>query len=110
MSLTFLCLAAVVVDGDTLRCRNFADEQNGRVRLARIDAPERGEQGHREATDALRLMIKGREVRCTLVDADPRVSGFQRRDRFGRPVAKCRAGGKDLGAAMIAAGQARVWP
>lgn len=107
---TFLCLAAVAVDGDTLRCRDAFPEVNGRVRLARIDAPERGETGYREAANALARMIEGQEVRCRIVDADPRKGGFQARDRFKRPVARCSAGGRDLGAAMMRAGLARGWP
>lgn len=109
MSLIFLCLAAVVVDGDTLRCRNLEDA-NGRVRLAHIDAPERGEAGFDEANRALAALIDGKEVRCELVDADPRTEGFQDRDKFGRPVARCSAGGVDVGAAMVAKGKARKWP
>jgi micrococcal nuclease len=103
----FLCLAATAVDGDTLRCANL---DAGRVRLARIDAPESGAPGGREATAALALMIKGREVRCTLVDADPRRAGFQRTDRYGRPVARCEAGGLDLGTELIRRGHAVRWP
>lgn len=109
MSLFFACLAAVAVDGDTLRCANLS-EQGGRVRLARIDTPERGEPGFEEAKRALAVMIEGREVRCELVDADPRAAGFQERDRFGRPVARCYAGDRELGEAQLKAGLAVVWP
>ena len=108
-ALTFLCLAAVVVDGDTLRCSNI-DDANGRVRLARIDAPERREAGFERSTRSLTALIKGRCVTCELVDADPFREGFQDRDRYDRPVARCFAGGRDLGDAQIAAGNARKWP
>ena len=87
IAFSFLCLAAVAVDGDTLRCQNVS-EANGRVRLARIDTPERGEWGFDEATQALAQLIEGQDVTCELVDADPRIAGFQSRDRFGRPVAR----------------------
>lgn len=109
MSLFFACLAAIAVDGDTLKCRNLP-EQGGRVRIARIDAPERGRDGAVEAKAALARLIDGRKVTCELVDADPRVKGFQARDRFGRPVARCSAGGVDLGRALLAAGHAVRWP
>lgn len=109
MSMIFACLAAVAVDGDTLRCRNL-EEAGGRVRIARIDAPERGAEGARAATAALVRLIDERAVRCELIDADPRRKGFQERDRFGRPVARCSAGGVDLGAAQLKAGHAVVWP
>lgn len=109
MSLIFACLAAVAVDGDTIRCANLED-QGGRVRIARIDAPERGEPAFEAAKMAMARLIDGRKVRCELVDADPRAKGFQERDRFGRPVARCSAGRVDLGAALIKAGHAEVWP
>lgn len=109
MSLLFACLAAVAVDGDTLRCQNVADA-NGRVRLARIDTPERGEPGFDEATQALAQLIDGEDVTCELVDADPRIAGFQSRDRFGRPVARCSAGSVDLGETMLARSLAKRWP
>lgn len=109
MTFVFACLMAVAVDGDTLRCKNLT-EANGRVRLARIDTPERGEPGYKEATVALAALIEGQEVTCTLVDADPRIAGFQNRDRYGRPVARCNASGRDLGKAMLAAGLAEKWP
>ena len=107
--LAFVCLAAAAVDGDTLRCRDAFPEVNGRVRLARIDAPERGEEGYREATEALAAMIEGQEVRCRIVDADPRKKGFQHRDRFDWPVARCSAGGLDLGNAQLASRVADRW-
>ncbi len=109
MSLILACLAAIAVDGDTLKCRNL-EEEGGRLRIARIDAPERGAKGAAEATAALARLIEGRAVTCELVDADPRVAGIQTRDRFGRPVARCSAGGVDLGEAQIAAGHAVRWP
>lgn len=109
MSLLFACLAAIAVDGDTLKCRNL-DEAGGRVRIARIDAPERGQRGGPEATAALARLINDRAVRCEIVDADPRRKGFQEQDRYGRPVARCSAGGVDLGAAQLKAGHAVRWP
>ena len=110
LALAFVCLAATAVDGDTLRCRDAFPEVNGRVRLARIDAPERGAPGYHDATEVLAALIEGREVRCRIVDADPRRKGFQHRDRFDRPVARCSAGGRDLGEALVEEGRARTWP
>lgn len=105
----FLCLAPVAIDGDTLRCANVA-EAHGRVRLARIDTPERGRPGATEATAALSSMIAQGPVRCSPVDADPRKAGYQRTDPFGRIVARCRVGRADLGAALKRQGHAVVWP
>lgn len=105
----FLCLSPVAIDGDTLRCANV-EQAKGRVRLARIDAPERGQPGSKEATAALAAMIEQGPVRCTPVDADPRRAGYQSTDPFGRIVARCRVGRADLGAAMKRQGHAVVWP
>lgn len=80
------------------------------MRIARIDAPERGDPGAEASKRALARLIAGRAVRCEVVDADPRRKGFQERDRFGRPVARCSAGGVDLGTAQVKAGHAVVWP
>lgn len=104
--LSFLCLAAVAIDGDTLRCANIA-EANGRVRIARIDTPERWQPGYHEATDALAALIAGRTVHCREVDANPRRRGYQARDPYGRIVATCRAGGRALGPAMLKRGAVR---
>ena len=112
MSLFFVCLLAVAVDGDTLRCANIT-EANGRVRLARIDAAEMGTPGGEEARAALAAMIAGQDVSCVQVDAtsDTR-QGEPRPDRYGRLVARCSVAGSeaDLGAQMISAGQAVRWP
>lgn len=60
-------------DGDT--CRSTSGE---RIRLACIDAPERGEAGDRAATSALRQMVEGRYV------------GIRRitHDRYDRTIAE----------------------
>jgi endonuclease YncB( thermonuclease family) len=108
VSLIFLCLAAAAVDGDTLRCANVA-EANGRVRLARIDAPEMATPEGPPAKAALAAMLTG-AVRCEQVDASPDWRGFQAHDRYGRIVARCSVEGRDLGAAMLRAGQAVKWP
>ncbi|WP_337846878.1 thermonuclease family protein [Sphingomonas sp.] len=114
MSLTFICLAAMAIDGDTLRCRDI-----GRVRIARIDAPElRGcRKGRRCAPgdprasrDNLTKMIAGRRVVCREVDASPQRAGYQARDPYGRPVAVCEAGGRDLGREQLRGGFAIRWP
>lgn len=114
MALTFLCLAAVAVDGDTLRCRDI-----GRVRIARIDSPElhrcpprrRCAPGDpRAAHRNLIALIAGKAVRCREVDANPIRKGYQARDRYGRPVAECEAGGVDLGKAQLRGGFAIRWP
>lgn len=90
----FAAGACLAVDGDTLRC---GDE---RVRLARINSVERGETGYREAKDAMRLLIEGKEVRCVV----------KRREKYGRLLGEC--GTKDapsLSDAMLESGLAEPY-
>lgn len=94
--------AAVVIDGDTL---SIAGE---RIRLRGIDAFERGQTCRRDgagydcgkaAAAALAGLVGGREVSCT--------GGG--RDRYGRLLAVCEAGGRELNAAMVASGWALAY-
>lgn len=62
------------VDGDTIKC------DGERVRLERIDTPERHEAGFQEAKDHMALLIRGKEVRCRV----------RKRDRYGRLLGECR--------------------
>ncbi|HTU09715.1 MAG TPA: thermonuclease family protein [Allosphingosinicella sp.] len=92
--------AVQVVDGDTLRIGAT------RIRLHGIDAPERaqsctGANGRRyacgrQATEALSRLIGDDRPVCTERD----------RDRYGRSVAVCSIGGRDLNKAMVAEGWA----
>lgn len=90
---------ARVVDGDTIEIGTV------RIRLWGIDAPETGQQCAIAATtyrcgqtaaSTLAALIGAREVECT----------WKSRDRYGRPIAICRAGGLDLGAEMVRSGWA----
>ena len=93
---------ARVIDGDSLEIGGT------RIRLFGIDAPERG-QGCQAGGELwicgglarLRLeeRISGRTVVCEEKD----------RDRYGRVVAVCRAGGEDLNAWMVSEGFALAY-
>ncbi|MDY3551375.1 thermonuclease family protein [Gemmata sp. JC717] len=72
-SLLYVFALCTAIDGDTLRC---GDE---RVRLARIDTPERKEAGFRQAKDAMELLIQGERVRCVV----------KRREKYGRLLGEC---------------------
>ena len=84
-----------VIDGDTL------DLGGERIRLFGIDAPERGQScGPRAcgttATEALADILSAGPVRCTPVSTD----------RYGRTVARCRAGRLDVNREMVRRGMA----
>ncbi len=84
-----------VVDGDTLK---IGDQS---YRIHGIDAPEIGQTCGpwacgKDAANALLGLVSGERVRCEAVDTD----------RYGRTVARCFAGERDIGAAMVDAGLA----
>ncbi len=82
-----------VVDGDTV------DLGNGQtVRLAGIDAPERGECGYAKATRNLEKLVLGKKVRLGESDEDT--------DRYGRLLRYIDVRGRDAGLAQIKAGLA----
>jgi endonuclease YncB( thermonuclease family) len=92
-----------VVDGDTLRLGDRT------LRLADIDAPERGQtctdaagrwfDCGAAAAEALSRLVNGRSVVC-------RVDG---RDRFGRGLGTCTAGGVELNAGLVSSGWALAY-
>jgi endonuclease YncB( thermonuclease family) len=94
------CYNPYIIDGDTLAC-----DYRRHIRLANINAPEI--PGHCEpgrlcpagdpfaAKDYLQSLATGSVV-CVSVAID----------RYGRIVARCEAGGRDLSCAMIEAGHA----
>jgi endonuclease YncB( thermonuclease family) len=94
---------ASVSDGDTLRLGE------ARLRIHGIDAPESDQRctsasGAEWAcgawsTSVLRGLVAGRELSCAAIE----------RDRYGRWVARCNAGGTDIGAAMVATGAALAY-
>jgi endonuclease YncB( thermonuclease family) len=85
-----------VIDGDTI------DLNGTHWRLWGIDAPEThqscadGWPAGLEATAAMRKLMEGRAVTCE----------YRGHDRYKRSIGLCRAGGEDLGAAMVSAGMA----
>lgn len=86
---------ARVIDGDTLEVAGT------RVRIFGIDAPEIGQRCGSwscgwAAKMAMERLVGSGSVSCTPMD----------RDRYGRTVAKCWAGGVDLGGRLVALGLA----
>jgi endonuclease YncB( thermonuclease family) len=87
----FIFIGCIAIDGDTLRC---GDE---RVRLTRIDTPERHQAGFYQAKDALAFLIDGKQVICYV----------PKREKFGRLLGECKAGGVNLSDAMLSSGLAK---
>ena len=75
-----------VIDGDTF----VTSSRKNPVRLANVNAPEKGRQGSVKATQALKNLIQGKEVQIDTVA----------RDTYGRSVAKVKVDNKSVNKAM----------
>ncbi len=95
------CRLLRVVDGDTLEvvCQGGAEE---RVRLLRVDTPERGEPGHAAARRALRDALGRDALRLLLEEPDQPV-----RDRYGRLLAYVYAGERNQNVEQVRRGWSR---
>jgi len=92
--------SADVVDGDTIKIGPVA------IRIHGIDAPEQGQQcgksGGRKwdcgsaATEAMADLVENTRVECVPLDIDA----------YRRIVARCNAGGQDVGSEMVGRGLA----
>ena len=75
-----------IIDGDTFKTAS----RKKSVRLANVDAPEKGKPGSTKATEALRKMIEDEEVRVETVS----------RDKYGRAVANVYKGRESINKKM----------
>lgn len=75
-----------VFDGDTFLTKS----RKHAVRLANVNAPEKGKPGGAKATQELRNLIKGKPVEVIAVARGP----------YGRTVAKVKVDGKSVNDAM----------
>ena len=75
-----------VIDGDTFET---ASRKNP-VRLANVNAPEKGKRGSVKATRALQQLIKGETVSIQTVA----------RDKYGRSVANVKVHNRSVNAAL----------
>jgi len=94
---------ARIVDGDTVAFRDDV------IRLHGIDAPENAQhcldaaggdyRCGEAATRALETLVAGREIRCSGTD----------RDRYGRLIAVCWVGGREINRWMVSSGRALAY-
>lgn len=95
---TYEARVVSIADGDTVTVLAQGNEQI-RIRLAEIDAPEDGQPWSRMATDALRGMVADRIVLVVPIDTDI----------YGRTVARLYVDGVDVNAALVRDGHAWVY-
>ena len=76
-----------IADGDTF----WVCDTNAchKIRLCGADAPERGEPGYRESTEALRKLVEGKVVRCVQVGNGTPCDGRSKPTNYDRIVAQC---------------------
>ena len=75
-----------VIDGDTF----MTDSRKNPVRLANVNAPEKGAEGSAAATKSLRDLVQGQTVSVETVA----------RDKYGRSVANVKLNNRSVNAAM----------
>lgn len=95
-AVTFRARVVGVTDGDTLTVLDENDQQHT-IRLAEIDAPERGQPWGTRAKQALSSLVFRKNVLLQQTDTD----------RYGRVVARVFAEGEDVNRAMV--GQGAAW-
>ena len=87
------CIAVKVSDGDTFTCKGTY-QRLIQVRLADIDAPERGQPYGNQARKKLNSLIYKKTVRLT----------NERQDKYGRVVATVFSGSLNVNLTMIESG------
>lgn len=97
-SAALLCLVVAIADGDTLtaRCGQLDAYHQVKIRLAEIDAPEKGQPFGRKSRQRLAEL-------CFHTHATIKSAG---KDRYGRTIARVECEGKDAGLTMVQDGLA----
>lgn len=100
-ALTLACMIVAIADGDTLtaRCETAVGLENISVRLAEIDAPERGQAFGARSRQRLVELCFGKHA-----EVAP-----QTKDRYHRTVARVSCGGADASTELVRSGMAWVF-
>jgi len=91
-----------VIDGDTIEVRWRGGPE--RVRLLRIDTPERGGRGYGEATRALEGLLAG-----AALELEFERPGRPERDKYDRLLAYVLADGDNANVELVRLGWTRFW-
>lgn len=87
-----------VADGDTLTILDDSKAQH-KIRLADIDAPEKGQPYGNRATQHLKALVAGKQV----------TADCREKDKYGRDVCTVKVDGIDVNANLVASGHAWVY-
>lgn len=94
-----------VVDGDTLDVQyRPLVPMNERVRLLRVNTPERGKRGYKEAANALHKLINGKKVSIVFEK-----QGVPVRGGYGRLLAYVFVGKTNVNLELVRLGWSRYW-
>lgn len=95
------CLIVGISDGDTLtaRCGEPGTYEQVKIRLAAIDAPERGQPFGRASRRELADLCHGQQATIRVRD----------HDRYGRAIADVTCQGQDASSAQVKSGLAWVY-
>ena len=94
-AVSFRATVVGVSDGDTITVLDATNQQH-KIRLAEIDAPERGQPWGDRSKQALSALVFGKMVSVQQTDTD----------RYGRVVARVFGDGQDVNRAMVKDGHA----
>jgi micrococcal nuclease len=91
-----------VIDGDTIEVRWRGERE--RVRLLRIDTPERGRSGYRAAGRALEAILGDHPLKLEFENPER-----AERDKYGRLLAYVIVDGENANVEMVRQGWTRFW-
>lgn len=94
-AVSFQARVVGIADGDTMAVLDELNQQH-RIRLAEIDAPERGQPWGDRSRQALSALVFSKTVSVQQTDTD----------RYGRVVARVFADGRDVNLTMVEQGDA----
>jgi len=97
-----VCPVVHITDGDTIRVLYRGAETP--VRLLRINTPERGQPGAKQATEALRDLVAHREVLLEL-----EAPGREERDKYERVLAYVHVDGRNVNVELVRLGWTKFW-
>lgn len=96
-----------IVDGDTFWvCDASACHK---IRICGINAPEKGQPGYQESTEALKKLSAGRSVRCIQVGNGTPCDGRSKPTSHDRIVAQCFTDDTDIASVLVGQGFACDW-
>ena len=96
-----------VIDGDTIVARLEEPgkaKRREKIRLLRINTPEKKQPGYEEASEALKYLVRGGEIQLEFEDPST-----EKRGNYGRLLAYVMVDGLNANVEMVRLGWTRFW-